>query len=340
MITLSVLDQSPVSSGYTAQDALKQTVELAKWTDELGYNRFWVAEHHNTNGLAGSSPLLMMTHLASQTSHIRIGSGGVLLPQYSSYKVAEDVQLLENLYPNRIDLGLGRSPGGDALTRLALTDGVRKSLNEFPRQVQSLIGHLTDSLPREHDFYGVRAFPKSETKPQLWQLGINKRGGRAAGELGISFTFGHFIQPIGGQEAIQSYHDSFVPSSYQQTPHTNVCIFVVCAETEEEATMHAKTLDLWLLKVERGGDTTVPSIDEASRYVYTDEERKKIERNRRRMLVGDVATVKRALLFLQEKYQNDEFLIITNIHDFEAKKKSYALLAEAFKQGKSDNSSL
>ncbi|WP_110114773.1 LLM class flavin-dependent oxidoreductase [Bacillus sp. CGMCC 1.16541] len=331
MITLGVLDQSPVSSGDTFHDALTKTVELAQLADSLGYHRFWVAEHHNTNGLAGSSPLLLMTHLASQTTRIRIGSGGVLLPQYSPYKVAEDVQLLENLFPNRIDLGLGRSPGGDALTRLALTDGVRKSLNEFPRQVQALIGHLTNSLPKEHEFYGVRAYPTSETNPQLWQLGINKRGGRAAGELGVSFTFGHFIQPIAGQEAIETYYDHFVPSSYQKTPHANVCIFVVCADTKEEADMHAKTLDLWLLKVEKGGDTTVPSIEEASAYSYTEDDYKKIKRNRRRMIVGDVKMVKQELLFLQDQYRTDEFLVITNIHDFKAKKKSYELLAKAFK---------
>ncbi len=332
MIKLSVLDQSPVSSGSTPKEALKRTVELAKLTEELGYHRFWVAEHHNTNGLAGSSPTLLMTHLASQTSRIRIGSGGVLLPQYSPYKVAEDAQLLENLFPNRIDLGLGRSPGGDALTRLALTDGVRKSLNEFPRQIQALKGHLEHNLPSNHPYYGVTAYPLSETKPELWHLGINKRGARSAAELGISFTFGHFIYSVGGQEAIRHYKQEFIPSSYQSKPKTNVCVFVVCAETTEEAEEHAKTLDDWLLKVAKGGDTTVSSIEEVRNRSYSEEELKKITNNRPRMIVGNPAEVKQGLIGLQQKYDNDEFLIITNIHDYEAKNKSYELLAELFPQ--------
>lgn len=330
IMILSVLDQSPISSGQTAKDALAQTVQLAKCTERLGYHRFWVAEHHNTNGLAGSSPLLLMTHLASQTSSIRIGSGGVLLPQYSPYKVAEDVQLLENLFPGRIDLGLGRSPGGDALTRLALTDGVRKSLNEFPRQIQALQGHLLQNLPENHPYYGVTAYPKSDTKPEMWQLGINKRGARAAGELGVSFTFGHFISPIGGKEALKHYRQEYVPSDYQQVPHTNVCVFVVCADTDEEAEQHAKTLDDWLLKVEKGKDTKVSSINEVNQRVYSEYEKQKIKKNRSRMIVGSTETVHAKLLRLQNEYNNDEFLIITNIHDFQAKLHSYELISKMF----------
>jgi luciferase family oxidoreductase group 1 len=224
----------------------------------------------------------------------------------------------------RIKLGLGRSPGGDALTRLALTDGVRKSLNEFPRQIQVLKGHLEHNLPSDHPYYGVTAYPLSETKPELWHLGINKRGARSAAELGISFTFGHFMYAVGGQEAI--------PSSYQSKPKTNVCVFVVCAETTEEAEAHAKTLDDWLLKVAKSGDTTISSIEEVHNRSYSEEELKKISTNRPRMIVGNPAEVKQELIELQQKYNNDEFLIITNIHDYEAKKKSYELLAELFPQ--------
>ncbi|MGE7218675.1 LLM class flavin-dependent oxidoreductase [Priestia koreensis] len=333
MIRLGVLDQTPISNGQTPSDAFGQSVELAQWAERLGYERYWLAEHHNTSGLAGTSPTLLMTHIASKTDNIKVGSGGVLLPQYSPFKVAEDFHVMETLFPGRVELGIGRSPGGGNTTRLALTDGIRRSMNEFPRQVADLQYHLHNRLPSDHEFAGVIANPKTEQQPEIWLLGINQRSARLAAEQGTAFTFGHFINPTAGEEAIDYYYEHFQPSFAQHEPHVNVCVFVVCAPTDEEAEYHAKSLDLWLLKVENGLDTRVPSPEEAKNRVYNERDREKIAKNRRRMIVGNPEKAVEELEELKKRYQTDEFLIITNIYDFEAKKRSYQLLAEAIKSG-------
>ncbi|PLT34440.1 LLM class flavin-dependent oxidoreductase [Bacillus sp. V5-8f] len=325
---LSVLDQSPISKGSNARIALQQTLELAKAAEQLGYTRFWVAEHHNTNGLASSSPEILISHIASHTKHIRVGSGGVLLPQYSPYKVAENFRTLEALFPGRIDLGIGRSPGGAADTRLALTDSIRKSLNEFPRQLRDLKGFLSDSLPEGHPYVNVKAAPVTESHPDLWLLGISHRGARMAAENGISFTYGHFISPGEGRRAADEYMSKFQPSPMLSEPKMNVCIFVVCAETQEQAEELALSQDTWLLKVGKNEDTQVPSIEEAKNTFLIEEDKRIIRNNRRRTIVGTPEKVKEELMLLQEIYQTDEFMVITNIYDFQAKLRSYHLLAE------------
>ncbi|PLS16176.1 LLM class flavin-dependent oxidoreductase [Bacillus sp. M6-12] len=326
---LSVLDQSPISRGSDARTALKNTLNLAKLTEELGYTRFWAAEHHNTNGLASTSPEVLISHIASQTSKIRVGSGGVLLPQYSPFKVAENFKTLEALFPNRIDLGIGRSPGGSASTRLALTDSLRKSLNEFPRQLQDLKGYLTDTLPENHPYSDVKATPISDSTPEIWLLGISHRGARVAAENGIAFTFGHFINPSSGQRATEEYFSSFQNSSHLFQPRMNVCIFVVCAETEREAEELALSQDIWLLNTGKGTDTTIPSISDAKKTVLGIDDREIIKQNRKRTIIGTPDKVNEELRLLSEIYRTDEFMVITNIFDYEAKMHSYKLLAQA-----------
>ncbi|HWO95275.1 MAG TPA: LLM class flavin-dependent oxidoreductase [Bacillus sp. (in: firmicutes)] len=325
---LSVLDQSVIRKGQDARTALQQTIELAKITEELGYTRFWVAEHHNSNGMAGTSPDILISAIASNTRKIRVGSGGVLLPQYSPYKVAENFKVLEALYPNRIDLGVGRSPGGSPATRLALTDSIRRSMNEFPRQLSDLQGYMNNDLPQSHPYSDVTAYPLSETSPQLWVLGVTHRGARAAAESGTAFTFGHFIYPADGQRAMKNYLENFQPSMSLSKPKTNVCIFVVCAHTQEKAEEMALSQDLWLLAVEKGGDTRIPSLAEAKSRMITKEDQKKIIENRKRMIIGSPEKVKDSLLRLSEKYQTDEFMIINNTYDFQDKLQTYSLLAE------------
>ncbi|MGX8790363.1 LLM class flavin-dependent oxidoreductase [Oceanobacillus sp. M60] len=328
---LSVLDQSPISMGETSEAALQHTLELAKWTEELGYHRYWVAEHHNTNGLSISAPEIVMTRIASVTSRIRVGSGGILLPQYSAYKVAEIGKTLATFFPDRIDLGIGNSPGGSPQTRAALTDNQNRSLAEFPRQAADLQGFLHNSLPRDHDFRLVKATPRVNQVPPLWILGLSARSANYAAELGTGFIFGHFINPEKGVKALQTYRENFTPSVSMENPQSIVCIFIVCAETEEEAEEHALTQDKWLLNVSKGLGTKVTS----SEAVYRDmdklsaEDREIIQKNRERCIIGTPETVKQQLLELQEKYQTDEFMVINNTFDFEAKKKSYRLLAEA-----------
>ncbi|NMH69044.1 LLM class flavin-dependent oxidoreductase [Bacillus sp. RO3] len=321
---LSVLDQSVVSKGGDARTAFQHTVTLARRTEELGYTRFWVAEHHNTNGLAGSAPQVLISHIASKTNTIRVGSGGVLLPQYSPYKIAEDFNVLETLFPDRIDLGIGRSPGGSYETRLALTDGLKKSMNEFPRQVEALQRYLHHS-----DNESVKAFPAVPSPPIPWILGITHRGARVAAELGTAFTYGHFINPVNGKRALDYYHTHFQPSRSLTGPKSNVCIFVVCAPTQEEAEEIAITQDLWLLAVEKGRDTRIPSREEAKERKLSDYEKEKVKENRKRTIVGTPQKVREELYLLRDIYQTDEFMIITNVDKFEDKVRSYELIAEA-----------
>ncbi|MBN9652984.1 LLM class flavin-dependent oxidoreductase [Halobacillus sp. GSS1] len=326
---LSVLDQSPISEGDAAQKALQQSVELAKYTERLGFHRYWVAEHHNTNGLASTSPEILISMIAQSTTTIRVGSGGVLLPQYSPLKVAENFRMLEAFFPGRIDLGLGRSPGGGPKTRLALTDGFEKPLSSFSRQVKDLKQFLQQTTPKDDRFYGVKARPNTEHQPDLWVLGLTERGAKHAALNGTGFTFGHFINPDHGKASIATYRERFKDSD-MNGPMVNVCIFVVCGETEEEAEDLAKSQDLWLLRVEKGLDTRVPSMEVAKNYSYTEQEMEKVSKNRRRCIIGNPDQVKTQLEELSEYYGTDEFLIITNIFDFEEKKKSYNRIAQLF----------
>ena len=325
---LSVLDQSVICKGESASTALHKTVQLAKKTEALGYTRFWVAEHHNTNGMAGSSPEVLISHIASNTRHIRVGSGGVLLPQYAPYKIAENFKVLEALFPGRIDIGIGRSPGGSPTTRLALTDGLRKSLNDFPRQLKDLQGFLQNQIPVDNPFHNVQAFPDPASLPEMWLLGITPRGARLAAENGTAFTYGHFITPLNGERAMDYYYQHFHPSPTLARPKANVCVFVVCASTQEKAEELALSQDLWLLAVEKGIDTRIPSIEEAKSTPLSIDQRKKIKENRKRMIIGTPQKVKSEIFRLSEKYRTEEFMIISNIYNFEDKIEIYRLLAE------------
>ncbi|MCP8615795.1 LLM class flavin-dependent oxidoreductase [Salirhabdus salicampi] len=327
---LSVLDQSVIKKGYHPQDALHETVRLAQYTEQLGYTRFWVAEHHNTNGIAGTSPDILISHIAANTERIKVGTGGVLLPQYSPYKVAENFKVLQALYPGRIDLGVGRSPGGNAKTRLALTDNVKKSLNEFPRQVKQLQYFLTNALPPDHPFYGVKAYPEVDVVPDLWLLGITHRGARVAAENGTAFTYGHFINAENGKRALQYYYNNFQASSNRKEPKANVCIFVVCADTEEKAEEIALSQDMWLLSVgEMRTDTRIVPTDEVKQKRFSVQQIDKMKENRKRTIIGTPKKVKEQLDRLSDEYKTDEFMIIMNNYHFDDKLRSYELIAEA-----------
>ncbi|KGP93023.1 hypothetical protein N780_11875 [Pontibacillus chungwhensis BH030062] len=327
---ISILDQAPISKGNTPEQTLQNTIELAQFAEKLGYYRYWVAEHHNTNGLASTAPEILITRIASSTDRIRVGSGGVLLPQYSPLKVAETFKMLEAMFPRRIDLGLGRSPGGGQKTRLALTDGTQKMLSAFSRQVKDLHGYLYNTLPDDHPYKGVVATPKTSTNPETWVLGLSERGAKHAAINGTGFTFGHFISPDQSSEAITTYLERFRPSPGRKEPAINACIFVVCAETKKEAEELALSQDMWLLQVEKGKETRVPPIDEVKKHTFTSDELQKIERNRSRAVIGTPDEVKERLETLAHKYRANELLLITNIYDFEKKKQSYKLIADAF----------
>ncbi|MCQ6267746.1 LLM class flavin-dependent oxidoreductase [Fictibacillus sp. WQ 8-8] len=331
MISLSILDQVPVPKGQTAAETLQQSIQLAQIAEKLGYHRYWFAEHHSTKGLASTAPEILIAHTAALTQSIRLGSGGVLLPQYSPFKVAETFQQLEALSPGRIDLGVGRSPGGTMKTRLALTDNIKKSLTAFPRQLQDLSYYLTNSLPSDHPFHGVKTSPQAPSPPGLWELGMGENSARQAAELGIGYVFGHFINPERGQEAFQTYHKTFQSSAFFEKPAGIAAVFVICGETDEHAEELALSQDLWLLRVEKGLDSRIPNIEESKSYSFTQFDREQIKKNRERMVIGSPEIVRDKLILLSEQYQTAEFMILTNVFSFAERKKSYERLAHLFK---------
>ncbi|MFP7493924.1 LLM class flavin-dependent oxidoreductase [Terribacillus saccharophilus] len=322
---LSILDQAPIRRGVTPEDALQESIELAQHAEKLGYERYWFAEHHNTNGLVSVAPEIMATRIASATERIKVGTGGVLLPQYSPLKVAETFHTMAGLFPGRVDLGVGRSPGGTELTRSALADGAESGMGEFPRKLSELQGFLYNTLPREHRYRSVKASPRVKEPAPLWVLGLSEGSAKRAGELGIGYVFGHFISPA-KPKAMPIYKEAFRPSVTRDTPYGIVCIFVVCAETEEKAEALAKSQDHWLLSVGKGRDTQVPSPELIEKRQLTEADKETIRQNRKRCVIGTPEKVRLELEKLQQQYEADEFMLITNIYDKEAKWKSYELI--------------
>jgi luciferase family oxidoreductase group 1 len=332
-IKLSVLDQSPISEGSSANDAFAQTARLAQETEKLGYHRFWVSEHHFSNSLAGSSPEVLITHLAARTSKLRIGSGGVMLPHYSPYKVAENFRVLEALYPGRIDLGVGRAPGGLPLVKQALQEGKEPGGDRYPEQLDDLIGYLHDSLNEDHPYGGLLATPVVPSAPDIWLLGSGREGARIAALKGAAFAFAQFIngEEKIGIEAMQAYRRNFQPSKLGDKPRSLVAVFAVCAETEEQAQMISTSFDLSTLMALQGiRPEGVPSIEKAQNYAYSAYDTYLIRQNRKRMIVGTKEQIKQKILDLSEAYETDEFMIVTVTYRFEDKLNSYRLLADTF----------
>ncbi|ASA24580.1 LLM class flavin-dependent oxidoreductase [Paenibacillus donghaensis] len=331
MIRLSVLDQSPVSEGSSPAEALAQTSLLAREAEQLGYHRFWVSEHHAASGLAGSSPEVLMAHLGAVTTKLRIGSGGVLLPHYSAYKVAENFRVLEGLYPGRIDLGAGRAPGGGGLATRALQENHQgRELDRYEQQLQDLQGYLQDETGPDHRFAGLLASPAVDTAPELWLLGSSKDSAALAAKQGMGFVFAQFINGDGGAEAVKAYVQSFRPSVADSKPRAMVAVFAVCAETAGEADRLASSIDLALVLLEKGhASTRTPSPEIAQSYKYAPFDLFRIQENRRRMVVGTPAEVKSQLEVLAESYQCEEIMVASLIHSFPDKLKSLQLIASA-----------
>ena len=329
---LSVLDQSPVPSGSSAPKALANSVELAVLAERLGYRRYWVAEHHSTTGLAGSAPEILVGHLASATSAIRVGSGGVMLPHYSAYKVAEQFKLLEALHPGRIDLGIGRAPGGSPLSSLALQrERDHRVGDDFASQLAELGAWLDDGFPPEHPFARLRATPSTPRRPDLWLLSSSGYSASAAAQAGAGLAWANFISAEGGPEAISHYRATFRPGQRRE-PEAALAVSVVCARSAEEADLLAKSADLWRLRLRDGsGDPgLVPSVEEALSVRLSAAERATIEANRSRLVVGDPDTVRERLEHLAKLHGVGEVIVVTIVHDHLARLESYRLLAESF----------
>ena len=335
MLMLSVLDQSPVRQGVTPRDALMETIALAKHCDALGYRRYWLAEHHATPALAGSAPEIMIARVAAETSRIRVGSGGVMLSHYSSLKVAEQFRMLETLYPGRIDLGIGRAPGSDQLTAAALAHGPGAlGIEHFPNQIADVIGYLEHTIPGEHPFSRIQLMPDGETLPEIWILGSSDQSAIFAAYFGRAFSFAHFITDEAGPRIVEAYKAQFRPSGPLAVPQASIGVFVICAESEKRAHYLAASRDLSRLRQRQGRPMPYPPPEEALAYPYTDIERRVVESHRRRQIVGTPDQVKAGIEELAARYGVDEVVVLTITHDFDARKRSYALLAEAFGLGR------
>lgn len=331
MMSLSVLDQSPIPTGATARDALRQTVALAEAAERLGYRRYWLAEHHNTPSLAGTAPEVLCAHVASRTSSIRVGAGGILLSHYSPLKVAEAFRTLEALFPGRIDLGLGRTAGADAVAVAALQHGPGVLGDEhYPDRVAEVVGFLHDALSPDNAFAGVRAMPDGPGAPQVWVLGSSSYGAALAARMGLAFCFAQFVSPRFGPQVMAAYRGAFQGSSLCPAPLASVAVSVVCAETDAEAERLAISDDVWHLRPEGAGRGPLLPVEEAEAYPLSDLERELIAEQRLRRVVGAPDKARALLLNLADAYGVTELVVRCVVHDPVARLRSYELLAQAF----------
>jgi luciferase family oxidoreductase group 1 len=333
MTLLSVLDQTPVIDGHPVADAIAATVELAQLADDLGYTRYWCAEHHGLRGVSNPCPEVMLARLGSVTKRIRLGSGGVMLPYYSPFKVAEQFMMLEALFPNRIDLGVGRAPGGDMRTAQAVAAGEYNRGDIFPQQVADLVGLMNGTLPEGHVGQGVLLQPQIETRPQLWMLGSSEFGGLLAAQLGIRFAFAHFINAHFGHQVAQAYRERFKPGNEAQ-PYLAAAVFVICADTEHEAAALEKAVDLRRVQMAYGLNAPIPTIEQGLTQEYGEREQLVIDREKPRSIIGTPESVTERMLALQEQFQADELVVLTVTGSYRARLRSYELLAEAFQLGR------
>jgi len=331
-LRLSVLDQVPIRQGATPEQALAESLELVALAEALGYHRYWFAEHHNAGSLACSTPEILIAAATARTRRIRVGSGGVMLTHYSPLKVAEVFRMLDALAPGRIDLGIGRAPGTDGRTARALGHGPgARGIEHFPEQLADLYGFLADDFPGDHPFHGIHAMPLGERVPEVWLLGSSTVSAQYAAEMGFSFSFAQFISPDGGDRLVRWYQEHFQPSPLFPTPRANLGVSVTCAETAEEALALSWSRWCWRIKHNRGLPSGgIPSVEEARTFPYTDAERDYIAFMRSRSIHGTPARVRDRLEQMAREYNVDEFVVLTITHDPAARRRSYALLANAF----------
>lgn len=326
MIQLSILDLAPIPSGFPSRQALLNTLDLAPFAESLGYTRYWLAEHHNTGLIASSSPEILIGQVGAVTSTMRLGSGGVMLPNHAPLKVAENFRTLGALFPDRVDLGLGRAPGTDPRTAAALRES-RNAAN-FPQQLEELIAYLKDEPQAGRT---VRAMPLDVAMPPIWLLGSSDFSARLAAERGLGFAFAHHINQPLAAAALRFYNDNFQPSEYESAPRAILAVSAVCAETDEAAQELAGPANLMWLRFQRGGfHEALPSVEDAKNYPYSDIERDFLNNSKGRMFVGSPTTIHAELQELATQAGVDEVMITSLIHNHEARKRSYELLAKEF----------
>jgi luciferase family oxidoreductase group 1 len=328
---LSVLDVSPVSSGSNGAQALRNTLELARLTDRLGYERYWLAEHHNLPSIASSAPEIMIGHVANVTERIRVGAGGIMLPNHAPLKVAETFRVLEALHPERIDLGIGRAPGTDPVTATALRrsqDGLEAE--DFPQRFGELLAFSSDGFPEDHPFRSVVAMPSDVGLPPIWLLGSSGYSARAAGQMGLGYAFAAHFSPADPAPALLAYRESFEPSESFERPSAILAVAVICGETDKHAEMLASSMELAWVRMRSGNPGPLPSPEEALAYPYTPAERRLAEAYRFMQVVGDPRTVRARIEELAEHTAADEVMVTTNVYDHPERLRSYKRLAEVF----------
>ncbi len=335
---LSVLDQSPISDGQTGADALRNTVDLARRADELGYHRYWVAEHHGGPMLASASPEALIGPIASATRRIRVGSGGVMLPHYSPFKVAETFTILAALFPGRIDLGIGRAAGTDPMTTFALQrDRRQASPDDFPQQLAELLAYFDDALPEDHPFHRLAPMlPGLPALPEPWLLGSSPQSAIWAGQLGLQYAFADFINP-GGADIARLYRERFAPERELGDPRTAVAAWVLCAPSDEEAQHLATSSRMTLTLLRRGRLIPVPTPEKAIDFLRREGKLPAAGTagpNRplpgRRGIIGSPEKVRAELERLASDYGAEEAIVVTIAHDHRARRRSYELIADAF----------
>jgi luciferase family oxidoreductase group 1 len=331
MLPLSVLDLSFVNAGASAADALHDSLALAAHVDGLGFTRYWLAEHHALPSVASPAPEIMIGQIAAATRHLRVGSGGIMLPNHAPLMVAERFRVLEALFPGRIDLGLGRAPGTDGVTAQALRrrDAPRGG-DDFLERLQELMLFGTDGFPAGHPFGQIAVMPSGVALPPIFLLGSSDYSAQLSGQVGLGFAFAQHFAAHDAADAMLAYRHGFRPSRWRERPHAILAVAAVCAETDAEAERLARSTELATLRRERGEYAPLPSLAEADAYPYSEAERARIARGRARLHVGSPATLRRVLSDLAAATRADEVMVFTAVHDQAARRRSYALLAEAW----------
>ena len=327
---LSILDQSTIVSGRDAGAAIRESLAVAQLADRLGYARYWLAEHHNSQCHAGSAPEILIAAIAATTRRIRVGSAGVMLPHYAALKVAEQFRALEAIAPGRIDLGLGRAPGSDGRTAHALNPNAAGAADHFPAQLRDLLGWLGDGLPENHPFRDVRASPEIATMPEVWVLGSSDYGAQVAAFFGLPYCYAHFITDgRGAAEALHLYREGF-RDMRGRPPNAAIAVYALAADTVEEAERLFAPRALWRLHRDRGHFPPFPTAEDAAAHPYTASERARMDRMRENAIIGTGPQVRDRLVALTGELAAQEVAILTPCHDAVARARSVTLLAEAF----------
>lgn len=328
MAVLSALDLVPVSQGVSNGEAVRQSLALARELDQLGYRRLWYAEHHNMPAIASTTPATMIALAAQQTERIRVGSGGVMLPNHPPLQVAETFKMLESIYPGRIDLGVGRAPGTDQVTALALRRSREALLaNDFPEQLAELMDFGSGSA---HPFVGVTAYPEEVSLPPVWLLGSSDFSSALAAKLGLGFAFAAHFSPDRPDLPMLGYREAFQPSDALAKPYAILAVSVICAETSAEAERLASCMQLSWVRLRTGRPSKIPTPEEALAYPYTEQELAAVRAYQQLQIVGTPDVVRKRIDALAARTRADEIMVTTVTHDYEARRRSYRLLAAAF----------